>query len=124
MTNMNKKHLTGTVFFPFFYLKTKGFRWGVFLSITMILPGCQRSHSPVAQKIASERVVQGIHITDPYKWMEDPKDPGTIAYSSAENDFSDHYFNGIAGLKDKYSQRISRPGFICGQMGNDSRYGW
>ncbi len=100
MTNMNKKHLTGTVFFPFFYLKTKGFRWGVFLSITMILPGCQRSHSPVAQKIASERVVQGIHITDPYKWMEDPKDPGTIAYSSAENDFSDHYFNGIAGLKD------------------------
>src|SRR5271157_1510377 len=98
---MNIKRVKNMLVNPFFYLRNYGVRFISFLSIVIIFFGCNRSRLPVAQKIESERIVQGIHIPDPYKWMEDPKDPGTIAYSSAENDFSDNYFKGISGLKDK-----------------------
>jgi oligopeptidase B len=98
---MNIKRISCTLPPRFSYFSNHGFRLIIFLSVVAILFGCNRSRFPVAPKIESEQVVQGVHIADPYKWMENPNDPKTIAYLSAENDYSGHYFDDVAELKDK-----------------------
>jgi len=76
-------------------------RISIFLSLILILFGCSRSHPPVAQIINSQRNIQGIEISDPYKWMENPNDIKTKDYIAAENKYTDDYFHHVADMKDK-----------------------
>jgi protease II len=80
---------------------TDCFRFIILLSIVVIISGCNHSRPPVAEQIASEKVIHGVRISDPYKWMENPKDPRTIAYLNDENLYAGHYFDRISGLKEK-----------------------
>jgi oligopeptidase B len=78
---------------------TGGIRMIILFSLLAIILGCNRLKPPVAIQIPSEQVVQGIRINDPYKWMENPKDPKTIDYLTAENGYASHYFDRLK-LKD------------------------
>lgn len=80
---------------------THGFRLIIFSSLVANFFGCSRARPPIAPLIASEQVIHGVKVTDPYKWMENPKNPKTIAYINAENAYADHYFDRISELKDK-----------------------
>ncbi|MGA3013552.1 MAG: prolyl oligopeptidase family serine peptidase [Bacteroidales bacterium] len=72
-----------------------------FSSLILILFGCSRTQPPVAQIVNSQKVIQGIGISDPYIWMENLNDPKTMDYIAAENKYADNYFNHLADLKDK-----------------------
>jgi oligopeptidase B len=85
---------------------TYGFRLIIFLPLVGLLFGCNHSRPPVAEQIASEKVIQGVRITDPYKWMENLNDPNTIAYINAENTYTDHYFNHLSGLKNNLLKEL------------------
>jgi oligopeptidase B len=68
--------------------------------------GCNTSNPPVAEKIPSEKVIHGVTVSDPYKWMENPKDPKTIAYIRDENAYADNYFRRISGLKENLQKEL------------------
>jgi len=102
-----KTHQSGRKFLLLNSLPGKHcFRLLIFFSLVAILQGCTRSRPPVAQKIASERVIHGVSVTDSYKWIENPDDPNTIAYVNAEDAYADHYFDRISGMKNKLQKEF------------------
>jgi oligopeptidase B len=86
--------------------RTVDFRLILLLQLLMILPGCNRTGPPVALEIASEKVIHGIRINDPYKWMENIRDPKTLAYINAENIYAGRYFSHISALTGKIRKEI------------------
>jgi oligopeptidase B len=92
---MKTKRYRNSLLHPILILRTSGYRTIIFFLLLTLVCGCNRLKPPVAQQIPSEQVVQGIHLTDPYKWMENTKDPKTIAYINAENEYADHYLDRI-----------------------------
>lgn len=96
---MKNKRLRDILHHSIFIDQAGANRMIIIFSVLTIMVGCNRLKPPVAIQIPSEQVVQGIHIIDPYKWMENPKDPKTIAYINSENEFAGHYFDRVADLK-------------------------
>ena len=76
------------------------------IPVVLIFSGCNTSYPPVAEQIPSEKVIHGVTVSDPYKWMENPKDPKTIAYIKAENAYTDHYFKHISRLKENLQKEL------------------
>ena len=76
-----------------------------FAVAVLIFSGCRHS-PPVAEQVVSEKVIHGIHISDPYQWMENPKDPKTTAYIRNENAYADNYFRHISGLKNNLLKEL------------------
>jgi len=76
------------------------------MPVVLIFSGCNISNPPVAEQIPSEKVIHGVTVSDPYKWMENPEDPKTIAYIKAENAYTDHYFKRISGLKENLQKEF------------------
>ncbi len=71
-------------------------------------------------QIPSEQVIQGIHITDPYKWMENPKDPKTIEYLNSENEFASHYFDRVTELKNNLLKEFDERTAFADKWGTNS----
>ncbi|MFD6555288.1 S9 family peptidase, partial [Streptomyces sp. NPDC058398] len=40
---------------------------------------------PPAPRSGPEEVVHGVRVADPYRWLEDPKDPATAAWCAAQD---------------------------------------
>ncbi len=97
---MDTKGYWGRLLHPILIPRISNYRAITLFLLLILMFGCNRLKPPVAQQIPSEQVVQGIHLTDPYKWMENPRDPKTIAYINAENDYADHFLDRIE-LKDR-----------------------
>jgi oligopeptidase B len=58
------------------------------------------SQPPVAKKVPHERVQHGDTVMDEYAWLADKKDPDTIAYLTAENEFTEAGTAHLAGLRE------------------------
>ncbi|GAA5177342.1 S9 family peptidase [Rugosimonospora acidiphila] len=58
------------------------------------------SQPPVAKKVARERVQHGDTVVDEYFWLADKEDPDTIAYLTAENEFTEARTGHLAGLRE------------------------
>ncbi len=71
-----------------------------------VLTSCNGPNAPVAPRVASQTVIHGVSIDDPYKYLENPKDDRTIAHIGAENAYSDHYFRHISKFRDKLHKEL------------------
>ncbi len=61
---------------------------------------------PSAKRIPPERVHHGDTVTDEYAWLADKDDPDTIAYLTAENDYTEAMTAGQAGLRETVFNEI------------------
>jgi oligopeptidase B len=78
-----------------------GMRLLITLSAIIIMLGCNHVPPPIAEQIRSVKVVDGISINDPWRWLENTQDPKAIAYLNEENDYSSRYFKSIDQLKNR-----------------------
>jgi oligopeptidase B len=61
---------------------------------------------PIAKRVPTERTHHGDTVVDPYAWLTDKDDPETIAYLTAENEFTDAATAHLAGLREKIFTEI------------------
>ncbi len=61
---------------------------------------------PIAKRVPTERTHHGDTVVDPYAWLTDKDDPETIAYLTAENEFTDAVTAHLAGLREKIFTEI------------------
>jgi oligopeptidase B len=54
---------------------------------------------PPAKQVPSDRTFHGDTVTDPYAWLADKDDPGTIAFLNAENDYTEALTAGEEDLR-------------------------
>jgi oligopeptidase B len=71
------------------------------LPVLLVLLACSHPEPPVAEVILSKKVINGANYTDPYKYLENPKDPKTVSYIHAENEYAEYYFEGLSKIKNK-----------------------
>ena len=55
---------------------------------------------PQAKQVPFDRTFHGDTVNDPYAWLADKDDPDTIAFLTAENDYTEALTKGEAGLRD------------------------
>ncbi len=116
---MKNEQLRGILLHPIPISGKSGCRMIILFSVLTIMVGCNRLKPPVAMQIPSEQVVLEIHLTDPYKWMENPKNPKTIAYINAENEFAIHYFDRVTELKDKLLKEFEEKDAFANKWGTN-----
>ena len=64
---------------------------------------------PIAKVVPKEITVHGDTRVDPYFWMRDRKDPDTIAYLEAENQYTSAQMKPTEGLQEKlYAEMLGR----------------
>jgi oligopeptidase B len=61
---------------------------------------------PIAKRVPTERTHHGDTVVDPYAWLTDKDDPETVAYLTAENEFTDAATAHLAGLREKIFTEI------------------
>jgi oligopeptidase B len=71
------------------------------LPLLLVISGCNHPIPPVAEETPFKQVINGVSYTDRYKYLENLKDPKTVSYIRAENEFADHYFNHLSKLKNR-----------------------
>jgi oligopeptidase B len=69
------------------------------LAVLLVLFACNHPKPPIAEEIPAKKVINGVNYTDPYKYLENQKDPKTISYIKAENEYADDYFDHLSKLK-------------------------
>ncbi|MBO0731312.1 MAG: hypothetical protein J2P57_18790, partial [Acidimicrobiaceae bacterium] len=52
---------------------------------------------PDAKRTDVSDVIHGRTVADPYRWLEDPDDPATVAWSSAEDALARPWLAGLPG---------------------------
>jgi len=71
------------------------------LPVLLVLFACNHPKPPIAEEIPSKQLISGINYTDPYKYLENPKDSKTVSYIRAENGYAEYYFKRLSKLKNK-----------------------
>ncbi|MDR7279763.1 S9 family peptidase [Catenuloplanes atrovinosus] len=61
---------------------------------------------PIAKRVPTERTHHGDTVVDPYAWLTAKDDPETIAYLTAENEYTDTVTAHLAGLREKIFSEI------------------
>ncbi|GAB7040964.1 MULTISPECIES: S9 family peptidase [Catenuloplanes] len=61
---------------------------------------------PIAKRVPTERTHHGDTVVDPYAWLTAKDDPETIAYLTAENEYTDAVTAHLAGLREKIFNEI------------------
>jgi oligopeptidase B len=61
---------------------------------------------PVAKRVPTTRTHHGDTVVDEYAWLEDPKEPDTIAYLEAENAYTEAVTAPLAPLRETVFQEI------------------
>ena len=69
------------------------------LPVLLFLLACNHPKPPIADVIPAKQVIRGVNYTDPYKYLENSKDPKTVSYIRAENEYAEHYFDHLSRLK-------------------------
>src|SRR5215467_9833066 len=62
--------------------------------------------APVAKRVPTTRTHHGFTVTDDYAWLADKKDPDTVAYLTAENEYAESRTAHLAGLRETLFQEI------------------
>src|SRR5712691_3163261 len=60
---------------------------------------------PVTEARPVSEMMQGVTITDPYRWLEDQNSPDTRAWIDRENTYTDTMLNSLPD-KQRFTQRI------------------
>ena len=76
-------------------------KWGALLPLISILLSCSHSKTPVTEAIVYKQAINGVTYSDPYKHLENRKDPKTLSYIRSENEYAAHYFERISKLKNR-----------------------
>ncbi|MDP9798815.1 oligopeptidase B [Catenuloplanes nepalensis] len=63
---------------------------------------------PIAKRVPTERTHHGDTVVDPYAWLTAKDDQETIAYLTAENEYTDAVTAHLAGLREKIFNEIKQ----------------
>lgn len=67
------------------------------LSLSFMKWGHAQYHYPPTKTVDQSDTYFGVTYHDPYRWLEDMKDPEVVAWFKQQADFSDSYFKRISG---------------------------
>jgi prolyl oligopeptidase len=73
----------------------------------LIVPAQSHKSPPVTKTDNVTETIQGVKITDPYRWLEDQNSPETRAWIDAENEYTQSVFNSLPG-RDQIHQRLEK----------------
>src|SRR4051794_25862842 len=69
-------------------------------------PGPARPDYPPAERLDLVEQLQGFEVADPYRWLEDPADPRTEAWSQAEDELARATLDALPG-RDRLTARLT-----------------
>ena len=69
-------------------------------------PGPAGPDYPPAERLDLVEQLHGIEVADPYRWLEDPADPRTEAWSQAEDELARATLNALPG-RDRLTERLT-----------------
>src|SRR4051812_48669207 len=65
---------------------------------------------PAAERVDLVEEISGTTVADPYRWLEDPADPRTVAWGAAQDELAASHLDGLPGrerLRDRITELLA-----------------
>src|SRR5580658_7766779 len=93
------------------------------LAVAAILTAQVPDQPPAAQRVDFEETFHGVHLNDPYHWLENFDDPAATAWIDAQDRYARSYLASRPGqqqLRERYGElsrfeRLSVPSVVGGR---------